>query len=286
MVWCIALRALHGCPADTLTWSEFAPVGRQDPLLADTYLEIRLRETENDQASAKKSKNGNEDMEQNDGAERTGRKIVINYSHKLLSEITFSELKIKFSLVTENAMDLADIGLTGCSWSQNRVIPVAPFRETPGVQINIEEANILNYAIEHKMENSMLHQDTTDMNSASSMKAMSKPRTSFELECSEVFYHGVLDAKKKSGKLIESKTYIVVGTSMYDKNGKYGPILIQIDSTKTIGDVKKIVKDFIECNFNVSIEESEFQLYKDKKRHLDPVKELRIYPKILMLKMI
>ena len=66
-----------------------------------------------------------------------------------------------------------------------------------------------------------------------------------------------------------SKHYYIIGTNLM-QGTNYGTIMIIIDKTKTLGDVKRKIVDYIKQNHNVTISESNFELYRMNTRPINP----------------
>ena len=66
-----------------------------------------------------------------------------------------------------------------------------------------------------------------------------------------------------------SKHYYIIGTDLM-QGSNYGPIMIGMDKTKTLGDVKRKIVQFLKQNHDVSISEKSFELYKMNTKPINP----------------
>ena len=66
-----------------------------------------------------------------------------------------------------------------------------------------------------------------------------------------------------------SKRYYIIGTNLM-QGTNCGPIMICMDKTKTIGDVKRKIVECLKQNHGVSIIEDNFELYRINTRPINP----------------
>ena len=66
-----------------------------------------------------------------------------------------------------------------------------------------------------------------------------------------------------------SQHYYVIGTNLMPGTS-YGTIMIEMDKTKTLGDVKRKIVEFLNQSHDVSISENHFELYKMNTKPIDP----------------
>ena len=66
-----------------------------------------------------------------------------------------------------------------------------------------------------------------------------------------------------------SKHYFIIGTNLMQE-ANYGPIMISMDKTKTLGDVKRKIVEFLKQNYDISISEKSFELYKMNTKPINP----------------
>ena len=65
------------------------------------------------------------------------------------------------------------------------------------------------------------------------------------------------------------KHYYIIGTNLM-QGTNYGTIMICMDKTKTLGDVKRKIVEFLNQNHGVSISENHFELYRINTRPINP----------------
>ena len=66
-----------------------------------------------------------------------------------------------------------------------------------------------------------------------------------------------------------SKHYYIIGTNLM-QGINYGTIMICMDKTKTLGDMKRKIVEFLNEHHGVSISENNFQLYRSNKLPINP----------------
>ena len=66
-----------------------------------------------------------------------------------------------------------------------------------------------------------------------------------------------------------SKHYYIIGTNLMQE-ANYGPIMIGMDKTKTLGDVKRKIVEFLKQNHDISTNEKSFELYKMNTKPINP----------------
>ena len=66
-----------------------------------------------------------------------------------------------------------------------------------------------------------------------------------------------------------SKHYYIIGTGLM-QGSNYGPIMIGMNKTRTLDDVKRKIVEFLKQNHDISISEKSFELYKMNTKPINP----------------
>lgn len=211
-----------------------------------------------------------------------GKKILVNYT---IPTRSFSEVRITFVLITSKSMDsmVNLIGYKNCAQSNTFLAKVNP--DKGGIGIEIAESHILPFTVKQEDSMQMLHGNfDEDMNAGRLYDQNPKKNTKFSYSCAEIFYEGYHKAQDKNGKLDECKRYYIIGTNLM-QGMNYGPIMICMDKTKTLRDVKRKIVECLKQNHGVSISEDNFELYRINTRPINPEKHLEDVGNVMILKM-
>ena len=66
-----------------------------------------------------------------------------------------------------------------------------------------------------------------------------------------------------------SKHYYIIGTDLM-QGSNYGPIMIGMDKTRTLDDVKRKIVEFLKQTHKITINQKNFELYKMNTKPINP----------------